>query len=181
MPAIKGKSVLSRRRRVTLVCTVCGSAYDQHEYRALTSKYCSKNCWNKRAENECLTCGKKFGTVDHYGKKYCSKKCSSLSKMGENHPMWKDGNSLDRNRARQSGPLARWKKQVKERDGACTRCGDTKYLHAHHIKDFSTHPEIATEIDNGVTLCEICHSKEHGRWIGPKSRKHKWEVELVTD
>ena len=177
MPAIKGKPVLCRRRRVTLTCTVCSDEYQQHEYRAKTSKYCSKKCWDKRGEMVCLTCGVKFGTVGHYGKKYCSKKCSSLSKMGENHPMWKDGKSLDRNRARQSGALARWKKAVKARDVSCVKCGEENHLHAHHIKEFSSHPELATDIENGITLCEICHSKEHGRWIGPKSRRHKWSLD----
>lgn len=175
MPAIRGKPVLSRRKRVSLKCVICGSRYVQHEYRAKTSKYCSKECWNKRAHRECKACGKVFGSNGHWGKIYCSRKCSAIGVSGENHPQWKDGKSLERNRGRQSRALAKWKKEVKNRDKKCVNCGCEKHLHAHHIKGYSEFPELAVDIKNGITLCEFCHSKEHGRWIGPISRRKRWE------
>ena len=174
MPALKGKPVLSRRSRVALECVTCGLDYETHTYRQETSKFCSKKCWSIRSHRKCAACGVLFGSVGHYGKTYCSKKCSHAVMVGPNHPQWKDGKSLERNRGRQSGPLMRWKKAVKLRDIVCVKCGDDNYLHAHHIKSYAAHPELSIEISNGLTLCELCHSIEHGRWIGPKSRSHKW-------
>jgi len=172
MPAIKEKIVISRRKRVTLQCTICKNDYTQHEYRSKTSKYCSKDCWSKRAHKECKSCGSTFGTVGHYGKLYCSKSCSTRVMVGPNSPRWKDGLSLQRERSRLSSPLAKWKRAVKDRDGnSCVKCGSKEHLHAHHIATFSDSPDFRTDIKNGVTLCEICHSVEHGRWIGPLSRK----------
>ncbi|MHB8914941.1 MAG: HNH endonuclease [Thiobacillus sp.] len=96
--------------------------------------------------------------------------------VGSKSPAWKDGKSLDRERARYSGALAEWKHLVKERDEhKCVKCGDESNLHAHHIKSFSDFPDLASDVDNGITLCEFCHSVEHGRWIGAKSRNKRWQ------
>jgi len=34
-------------------------------------------------------------------------------------------------------------------------------LHIHHIMPYSLYPEIAWDIDNGITLCEKCHYKTY--------------------
>lgn len=175
MPAVKGKPVMSRRKRVTLKCVVCGNSYEKFAYMASTSKYCSKQCWAKRGHRKCEGCGVVFGSDGHYGKKYCSKACAAKVMVGEKAASWKDGNSLKRNRGRLSWALAVWRQSVKSRDlFRCVKCGNEEHLHAHHVKNYSEHPELATDVNNGVTLCEICHSNEHGRWIGPKSRSHCW-------
>lgn len=161
---------------IILKCEVCDKEYETHAYRAETSKYCGKECWSRRGHRTCKHCGKEFGTVGHYGKIYCSRSCSDADMVGEKAARWKDGKSLERERARLSGKLTRWKKAVKDRDGnKCTKCGSGHYLHAHHIKSFSEFPELAAELSNGITLCELCHSVAHGRWIGPKCRKYRWD------
>lgn len=177
MGAIKGKPVLSRRKRVTLTCEKCCAVYETHAFRAATSKYCSDACRLTRANKTCLQCGVVFGTTDSHGKTFCSKKCSGLYRSGERSAQWKDGKSLDRNRARQSGPLAAWKRAVKERDGfACRQCGGTDHLHAHHKNAFADRPDLATDVDNGITLCDVCHSVQHGRWVGVKNRAHLFQI-----
>lgn len=58
--------------------------------------------------------------------------------------------------------LYKWSSQVKERDGfRCSICGSEKKLHAHHILSKSKHPELILVLNNGVTLCSICHNEEH--------------------
>ena len=57
-----------------------------------------------------------------------------------------------------------WKREIKQRDGdACRACGETIPLHAHHIKPRSKYPELALELDNGITLCGNCHARLTGR------------------
>ena len=162
-------------KKIILNCVVCKKDYKIHPYRSKTSKYCGKECWSRRAHKICKNCGKEFGTVGHYGKEFCSRLCKDATMVGDKAPAWKDGRSLDRERARYSGKLTRWKKAVKERDGnKCTECGSDQYLHAHHIKSFSEFPELADDVSNGITLCEFHHSVVHGRWIGAKSRNQRW-------
>jgi 5-methylcytosine-specific restriction endonuclease McrA len=60
--------------------------------------------------------------------------------------------------------LGQWSTAVKERDGRqCKHCGSSKYLHAHHIKQQAMFPELALDLDNGITLCRSCHTQEHRR------------------
>lgn len=57
--------------------------------------------------------------------------------------------------------VRRWRKKVISRDGACVECGSTKGLHAHHINHWSDDPVNRVNVQNGITLCAVCHSKEH--------------------
>jgi 5-methylcytosine-specific restriction endonuclease McrA len=57
--------------------------------------------------------------------------------------------------------LKAWSTQVRARDCSCLYCGSTKRLHAHHILSKVKHPEWALFLDNGITLCEVCHIQEH--------------------
>jgi 5-methylcytosine-specific restriction endonuclease McrA len=96
---------------------------------------------------------------------------------------------LDRERKRQMriseyklSARGQWAKSVKVRDRhTCQHCGETnkKILHAHHIKPKAMFPELALEIDNGLTLCQPCHLSEHRRIrpesipVGGCSRSHR--------
>lgn len=69
-----------------------------------------------------------------------------------------DSNKL----ARKNQKYANWRKSVFVRDGyTCQMCGKKGgTLHAHHIKKFSTYPDLRYEISNGITLCDKpCHKK----------------------
>jgi len=59
-----------------------------------------------------------------------------------------------------------WRKAVKKRDGQiCQACFyPSKEIHAHHIESFARNPELQTELSNGVTLCETCHTALHSRY-----------------
>ena len=57
--------------------------------------------------------------------------------------------------------LRKWSKAVKDRDGCCQICGSRKKLHAHHIIPKAKWLSGAYLLNNGVTLCRICHIEEH--------------------
>ncbi len=58
-----------------------------------------------------------------------------------------------------------WRRAVFQRDNfTCQHCKVTgSLLHAHHLKRWSTHPDLRFEITNGLTLCVTCHKAEHSR------------------
>ena len=56
----------------------------------------------------------------------------------------------------------KWRSQVIKRDNhKCKLCGNSKNLVAHHIIEAQNNPSIKFEINNGITLCNICHIKIH--------------------
>lgn len=57
-----------------------------------------------------------------------------------------------------------WSEKVKQRDGMkCVVCGSEEALQAHHIKPSFLYPENQYDVSNGVTLCKVCHQRQHGR------------------
>ena len=59
-------------------------------------------------------------------------------------------------------PAYKWAKEVKRLDGnRCRFCGSTEKLEAHHAKSRAEHPEIANDLENGITLCHRCHYTAH--------------------
>lgn len=58
-----------------------------------------------------------------------------------------------------------WKKDVHDRDlWICKICNKSKYLQAHHIKNFKNNPQLRYSIDNGITLCKFCHALFHRKY-----------------
>jgi len=173
MPAIKGKPVLSRRKRVVLRCSICDTEYEQHQYRAKTSKYCSKECWLKRNPPKletCIVCSSEFETYQRK-QKYCGEECRNqdytVRFTGEDSHLWRGGKTDSNKLLRTSSAFRLWRESVFARDAyKCVLCGEGGELHPHHIKHLSTHPEMAFDEGNGITLCPVCHSVIHGRRIG---------------
>lgn len=61
-----------------------------------------------------------------------------------------------------------WSRQVKIRDRyTCKFCGEGQFDHsfvdACHIKSKRDYPELADVVENGETLCLLCHIKSHYR------------------
>ena len=51
-----------------------------------------------------------------------------------------------------------WRSIVCEQDNyECQKCGSKEDLHCHHIRPVKTHPHLALDPDNGITLCKNCH------------------------
>lgn len=80
---------------------------------------------------------------------------------GEKSPNWKGGITPDHLLMRSSKEYKNWRKEVFGRDDyTCKCCGDNTggNLQAHHIVNFAEHEDIRLDVDNGITLCEECHS-----------------------
>lgn len=56
-----------------------------------------------------------------------------------------------------------WSKRVRERDkNRCVICGSEERVHAHHMRPRERFPELAFDVDNGITLCIYHHAILHG-------------------
>lgn len=163
---------MRRQAKIATACETCGTSYECFPYLAGTSRYCSKACWSDRCETgACRHCGGAFKRRSGGAKIYCSRACAHAHMVGPLAAAWRDGKSLKRDRLRLQPQVRVWRCHVFERDGfACRLCGTTGYLHAHHIKEWATHPDLRFDVDNGLTLCVDCHSEVHGRRIGDRAR-----------
>lgn len=80
---------------------------------------------------------------------------------GEAHPQWR-GNKTERERAWRTGEYQGWRAAVFERDGyRCRCCGHRRHIEAHHVKSWARHPDLRYVVENGLTLCEVCHDWLH--------------------
>lgn len=64
-----------------------------------------------------------------------------------------------------------WSAMVRERDKKCVKCSSIFDLHAHHIKSYVNNEELRYDVNNGITLCGVCHRrlhKEEGRELFEK-------------
>jgi len=70
--------------------------------------------------------------------------------------------------------LAVWSKIIRKRDGLkCLSCSSSKDLHAHHMVSKHRRPKFALLIDNGITLCSMCHMGYGGVHHSKSSPKNK--------
>jgi len=81
--------------------------------------------------------------------------------VGSKIPPWDRTNKQNRNCAE----YLAWRSAVFERDNyICADCGTRGgNLNAHHIKSYSCFPKLRLVTSNGITLCEKCHKKRHGK------------------
>lgn len=64
---------------------------------------------------------------------------------------------------RDSAEARAWRMAVLARDGRCRKCGVTSDLEAHHVIPWAIAPELRTDVNNGMALCEVCHLEETTR------------------
>lgn len=115
-------------------------------------------------------------------------RCSICSTpKGENHYLWNpDLTDEDREIAASRSTLyefKKWRLLVFRRDDfTCQCCGYNKggSIQAHHIYSYRSYPELALDVDNGVTLCEPCHLAFH-RQHGFGSNNRSQYLEFLAD
>lgn len=90
---------------------------------------------------------------------------TSERQRGEKASNWKGGVTPINKTIRHSIHFRLWREAVFSRDDwTCQKCGSRGgNLHPHHIKPFATYPELRFAIDNGITLCAVCHGQEHNQ------------------
>lgn len=119
----------------------------------------------------CKFCGKIFYptriqvqsrvyTINHLGGEsnlYCSEECKRACPVFNKKvdPCGKATTTRDLRKPS-------WAAAVKDRDNnSCTLCGSTEDLKAHHVFPVATHPWLANDLSNGITLCGECHKNVH--------------------
>lgn len=87
------------------------------------------------------------------------------NKGAENY-RWRGGISSENKTIRGSIEMQLWKNSVLSRDGWTCQKYETKdsKLHVHHIKNFSSSPELRFAIDNGITLSAKAHKEFHKKY-----------------
>lgn len=160
------------------ICGQCGNEFIR--YGNKPAKYCSKLCYGTAMQSKitviCCGCQVEFEIIPSRlkwskergrGKIYCNAKCKRASERGSGHPHWiTDRTKLSdrRHSERNTVEYREWRAAVFARDNyTCQDCGKRGgYLHAHHDKDWNSHPELRYNVGNGVTLChQPCHKNRH--------------------
>ena len=101
--------------------------------------------------------------TNHDGLTYCKSCAYKHTHIGENNPRW-NPNKTDEERikGRTSDSYLKFIRTVLKRDKFTCVCCDkytTKHdLEVHHLNGYEWFEEGRTDVNNGITLCECCHS-----------------------
>lgn len=156
----------------TIKCKNCG----EEVIRTLAQikhggKYCCKKCHYEYVKKNGLNSGK---NNPMYGKKLTEEQIDKMRKAvtgvpkpnlrGEKSKFWKGGvskrNNRERNKIMSTLEYRNFRRLVLERDSyTCQVCGSKNNLEVHHIKSFEKYKKLRFDINNGLTLCNICHRK----------------------
>lgn len=81
---------------------------------------------------------------------------------------------LSKDRSMVPGYLS-WRSAVYAKDNyICQKCGDNNILNAHHLNNYKNYPKQRIDINNGITLCKICHTSFHF-YYGKDNNKNQME------
>lgn len=94
--------------------------------------------------------------------------CGYDSCRGENNYNYNPNlTNEDRERRDYIPANKKWSKDVlKSFNFTCYSCGDSKggNLNAHHLWSYSDNPELRLDLDNGICLCNKCHTEFHNQY-----------------
>lgn len=180
MPVNKGRRL---KQYVKIVCLYCGKEIELQPSRAYDRKigkprqFCNVTCAARFIQSRkkelwdiqtCPVCKKEFSVRPYKKQKCCCWDCRIKHraylkgiKHGEEHVSWR-GNRVKRRRWYNRKIYLDWAKAVKQRDGyVCRKCGNIKYVLAHHVIPWEEDESKRFDVDNGLTLCLSCHQKHH--------------------
>lgn len=180
----------SRNKKNKIKCDYCGKEIERNNFEMNYRKnhYCSNECKNKdyslkyseansprysKITTFCSVCGnditRNIFEIKKYNRHYCSKECKikdfKIIFKGENHPSYNPNlSNEERIITRKFYAYVEWRNNIYKRDDyKCRCCGDSTghNLNAHHILNYSEHPEQRLLLENGITLCKKCHKDFH--------------------
>lgn len=133
---------------------------DNPNYGMKRSKECRKKISENNRRRTVTEETKKKIRDALVGRKLSSETIKKIS--GKNHSNWQGGVPKHIEALRLSKTYRNWRTKVFKRDNhICQICGANEDLVAHHISNFTRHPKLRFEVDNGIALCRSCHTKLH--------------------
>lgn len=119
--------------------------------------------------NVVCDCGKETVVLGSHLASGHTKSCGCLfleGLIGSNNPTY-NPKLTDEDRKRHRSGINTWRKLVLKRDDyTCQVCGSTESLIAHHLDGYKDNSALATDVDNGVTVCKGCHIDFHINFMG---------------
>lgn len=137
-----------------------GKTPSEETRKKLSQKLKGRKVWNKGKKRP------KFSeewrrkmSIAHKGMIYKNRGIPKKHQEGEKNPNWKGGVTPLNRKIRSSMVYRIWREAVLKRDNnKCVWCNLTNVrINVDHIKPFAHYPELRFAIDNGRTLCEVCH------------------------
>jgi len=135
--------------------TICKSCSKSFSFKARGIGKYSKRIF---CSNECKW---KYGTRTGIPLSEHSRNKLSKKYIGENNPVWRGGLSQGRNLIYRGRKYREWRDSIFQRDNyTCVLCMvRSGKLEADHIKPWAEFKDGWFDINNGRTLCVICHLK----------------------
>lgn len=141
----------------------CGCYRREYISKSMKGKKHSEQQRRKNSEAQ-----KRLAQQENYvnpfkGKHHTEETKRKNSEAHKNPNITDEERRLREDRHRCTTLCKQWSKDVKENANyTCDCCGMRGgKLHSHHLNDYHSHKELATNINNGVCLCEQCHKEFH--------------------
>jgi len=112
------------------------------------------------------------------------RKCAIEKNSGTSHYNYNPNlTNEDRVDRRLTSKYKKWRKKIYAKDNyICQNCFQKgKYLNAHHIKNYTGNKKLRFIKSNGITLCNICHTKFHKMYGYKNNDKQQLKEFLKTN
>ena len=150
-------------------CTKCQKEGVSIKYSKIQKEFVLKLYIRGHSQLELVSLfGISSGTISRWVKKAGISRLPSQAnkgKYGSKSHSWKGGRTAQRLTEYSSEEYKNWRLAIFKRDNfTCVSCGQAGgMIHAHHILPYGEYKILRTNIQNGVTLCESCHCRIHGK------------------
>jgi len=112
--------------------------------------------------------------------------CALENRSGEHHPRY-NPNLTDEERENGRNMIGEsytnWRRKVFEKDKyTCQCCGDNKggNLTSHHLDGYNWAKDKRIDVDNGVTLCKLCHGEFHKIYKYGNNTKEQFKEFMIN-